>query len=77
MSDYDTWDKDEPIVIGDNVWLGMGVVVLPGIKIGNNVIIASNSVVTKDIPSDVIAGGIPCEVIKQKKPYKGNDFNIK
>lgn len=72
-NDYDQWIKTKPIRIGDNVWIGMGVVVLPGVQIGNNVIIAANSVVTKDIPSNVIAGGIPCKVLKEKAPYAGKD----
>ena len=49
----------------------MNTVVMPGIKIGNNVVGGANSVVTKDIPSDSIAAGTPCKVIKAKKPYQG------
>jgi acetyltransferase-like isoleucine patch superfamily enzyme len=73
--DFDKWIKTDPIEIGDNVWLGMNVVVLPGIKIGDNVIIASNSVVTKDVPSNSIAAGAPCKVIKEKEAYKGFDYS--
>jgi len=71
---YDEWLKSKPIEIGDNVWLGMNVVVLPGIKIGDNVIIAANSVVTKDVPSNSIAAGAPCRVIKEKDVYKGVSY---
>lgn len=53
-----------PISIGNNVWLGGNVVVLPGVSIGDNTIIGAGSVVTKDIPSNVIAVGSPCKVIK-------------
>lgn len=53
-----------PIMIGDNVWIGGGVIVNPGITIGSNVVIGSGSVVTKDIPSNVVAAGNPCRVIK-------------
>ncbi|MFB9986679.1 sugar O-acetyltransferase [Bacillus benzoevorans] len=53
-----------PITIGDNVWLGGGVIVNPGITIGSNVVIGSGSVVTKDIPSNVVAAGNPCRVLK-------------
>ncbi|MCF8396283.1 MAG: acyltransferase [Bacteroidales bacterium] len=74
-SNYDVWKIDEPIIIGDNVWLGMNTVVLPGIKIGDNVIVAANSVVTMSIPSNVVAGGNPCRIIKQKQPYKGFDYS--
>lgn len=53
-----------PITIGDNVWIGGGVTVLPGVTIGNNVTIGAGSVVTKDIPDNVVAVGNPCKVIK-------------
>ena len=53
-----------PITIGDNVWIGGGVIVNPGITIGSNVVIGSGSVVTKDIPSNVVAAGNPCKVLK-------------
>jgi len=54
----------KPIKVGDNVWFGGHVVVLPGITIGNNVVIGAGSVVTKDIPDNTIAVGNPCKVIK-------------
>ena len=57
--------KDRPIVLEDNVWLGLNVVVLKGVTIGKNSLIGANSVVTKDIPANVIAVGNPCKVIKQ------------
>ncbi len=53
-----------PITIGNNVWIGGGVKVLPGVTIGDNVVIGAGSVVNKDIPSDVVAAGNPCKVIK-------------
>jgi len=53
-----------PIVIEENVWLGVNVSVLKGVRIGRNSVIGANSVVTKDIPSNVIAAGNPCRVIK-------------
>ncbi len=51
-----------PISIGNNVWIGGNVVLNPGVTIGNNVVIGSGSVVTKDIPDDVVAIGNPCKV---------------
>ena len=60
--------KDRPIVLEDNVWLGLNVVVLKGVTIGKNSLIGANSVVTKDIPANVIAVGNPCRVIKQIEP---------
>lgn len=74
LDDYDIWDECDPIVIGSNVWLGAGVVVMPGVKIGDNVVIAANAVVTKSVPSNTVAGGVPCEVIKEKSTYKGRAF---
>jgi acetyltransferase-like isoleucine patch superfamily enzyme len=74
LNDYDKWPKAPPIRIGDNVWIGMNSVVLPGVTIGNNVAVAANSVLTKDIPSNAIAAGNPCRVIKEKKPYQGRVY---
>jgi acetyltransferase-like isoleucine patch superfamily enzyme len=54
----------KPIIIGDNVWLGVNVVVLKGVTIGENSVIGANSLVVKDIPANVIAAGNPCRVIK-------------
>ena len=55
----------EPVTIGDNVWIGGSVTILPGMTIGNNVTIGAGSVVTKDIPDNVVAVGNPCKVIKR------------
>lgn len=55
----------EPVTIGDNVWIGGSVTILPGVTIGNNVTIGAGSVVTKDIPDNVVAVGNPCKVIKR------------
>ena len=54
----------KPIKIGNNVWICGNVTVLPGVSIGDNSIIGAGSVVSKDIPSNVLALGIPCRVIK-------------
>ncbi|WP_152395710.1 sugar O-acetyltransferase [Paenibacillus guangzhouensis] len=53
-----------PITVGNNVWIGGGVSILPGVTIGDNSVIGAGSVVTKDIPSGVIAAGNPCRVIR-------------
>lgn len=55
----------KPIKVGNNVWIGGNVVILPGVTIGDNVVIGAGSVVTKDIPSNRVAVGNPCKVIKQ------------
>ena len=53
-----------PINIGKNVWIGAGVIVLPGVNIGDNSVIGAGSVVTKDIPKNVVAYGNPCKIIR-------------
>ena len=54
-----------PVHIGNNVWIGAGAIVLPGVKIGDNTVIGAGSVVTKDIPSNVVAVGNPCRVLRE------------
>lgn len=54
----------KPITIGDNVWIGGGVKILPGARIGSNVVIGAGSVVTGEIPSNVVAFGVPCKPVK-------------
>lgn len=53
-----------PITVGDNVWIGAGVQVMPGVTIGSNVVIGGGSVVVKDIPDNVVAVGNPCRVVR-------------
>ena len=61
-----TWvESAEPITVGDNVWIGGNCVLLPGVTIGKNTVIGAGSVVTKDIPANVVAVGNPCKPIKQ------------
>lgn len=59
----------EPIHIGRNVWIGAGVIVLPGVTIGDNSVIGANSLVTKDIPADSVAYGSPCKVVRPIGPH--------
>lgn len=54
-----------PIQIGKNVWIGAGVIVMPGVTIGDNTVIGAGSVVTKNIPSNVVAFGHPCRVVRE------------
>ena len=58
----------KPVTIGDNVWIGGGVRILPGVSIGSNTVIGAGSVVTKDIPDGVLAAGNPCRVIRTLTP---------
>ena len=58
-----------PVHIGKNCWLGAGVIVLPGVTIGDNAVIGAGSVVTKDIPSNVVAVGNPCKVLREVNEY--------
>lgn len=53
-----------PVHIGNNVWIGTGTTILPGVKIGDNTVIGAGSVVSKDIPANVVALGIPCKVFR-------------
>ena len=67
--DYQTRNKGleyaKPIKVGSNVWIGGTVCVMPGVTIGDNVVIGAGSVVNKDIPSNCVAVGNPCKVIKE------------
>lgn len=62
--------KDKEIIIEDNVWLGYGVKVLKGVHIGKNSLIGACSIVTRDIPANVIAAGNPCKIIKELQNEK-------
>ena len=60
----------EPVTIGDSVWIGGCVTILPGVRIGNGVTIGAGSVVTKDIPDHVVAAGNPCRIIRKLDGWK-------
>jgi maltose O-acetyltransferase len=62
------WEAAEPITIGDNVWLGGGVIVCPGVSIGTNTVVGAGAVVTRDLPADVVAVGNPARVVRQLEP---------
>ena len=57
------YNKD--VYIGENVWIGAGVMIVPGVHIGKNAVIGAGSVVTKDIPDNVVAVGNPCRVLRE------------
>ena len=54
----------KPVIIGNDVWIGANCTILPGVTIGNNVVIAAGSVVTKDVPDNCVVGGVPAKKIK-------------
>jgi maltose O-acetyltransferase len=56
------WEAGEPITIGDNVWLGGGAIVCPGVTIGKDTVVGAGAVVTRDLPSGVVAAGVPARV---------------
>ncbi|WP_254549855.1 sugar O-acetyltransferase [Catellatospora tritici] len=61
----DKWEAALPITIGDNVWLGGGAIILPGVTVGENSVIGAGAVVTRDVPPDVVAVGNPARVIRR------------
>ena len=61
----DKWESVEPVVIGDNVWLGAGVIVCPGVTIGDDTVVAAGGVVTKDLAAGVLAAGVPATVKRE------------
>ena len=63
------------IVIGNNVWLGSNVVVLPGVTIGENSVIGAGSIVSRDIPANVVAMGIPCRVVREISEHDEKFFD--
>ena len=71
----DTLDRclqAKPVTIGNNVWIGMGVQICPGVTIGDNAVIGAGSVVTEDVPAGMLAIGVPCKAVKQvaNKPQR-------
>ncbi|MBQ6569811.1 MAG: sugar O-acetyltransferase [Clostridia bacterium] len=74
------YEYNVPVHIGKNCWIGAGAVILPGITIGDNVVIGAGSIVTKDLPSTVVAVGNPCRVLRpleeKEKIYYFKDRKI-
>ena len=60
----DKWESSKPIVLGDNVWLGGGVIVCPGVTIGENTVVGAGAVIVKDLPANVIAVGNPARIFR-------------
>lgn len=60
------WSKVElaPVTIGDDVWIGVNAVVLPGVSVGNGVVVAAGAVVTENVPPNVVVGGVPARILR-------------
>lgn len=59
--------ESRPIIVGNDVWIGMRAMIMPGVRIGDHAIIAAGSIVTKDVPEWAIVGGNPAKIIKYRK----------
>jgi len=70
MADYRSEDKlqedDQPVIIEDDVWVGTGVIILKGVRIGRGAIVAAGAVVTKDVQKYTIVGGVPAKILKYR-----------
>ena len=65
-----TTDNVPPPVIGDDVWIGVNVVILRGVRIGDGAVIAAGAVVAKDVPENEIWGGVPARFIRKREPIE-------
>jgi maltose O-acetyltransferase len=59
------WEWAEPIVVGDNVWLGGGAILCPGVRVGDDTVVGAGAVVTRDVPAGVVAAGTPARVLRE------------
>jgi maltose O-acetyltransferase len=59
------WESAQPITIGDNVWLAAGVIVLPGVTIGDDTVVGAGATVTRDLPAGVVAAGVPARALRE------------
>ncbi|MEU3451838.1 sugar O-acetyltransferase [Streptomyces thermolilacinus] len=64
------WERAAPVTIGDNVWLGGGVIVCPGVTVGADTVVGAGSVVTRDLPPGVLAVGSPARVVRSLGPLR-------
>lgn len=61
----------EDVIVGSNVWIGYGAAVLRGVKVGDNAVIGTNSVVTRDVPANAVVGGVPARVLRMREAPSG------
>jgi acetyltransferase-like isoleucine patch superfamily enzyme len=72
VCNYQQYVEEGPIVIGDDCWLGAGSTILPGVTLGNHVVVAAGAVVTKSFEEDdVILAGVPARIVKRLEAYQG------
>ncbi len=69
-------EEPKPIVIGNDVWIGRRVMIMPGVHIGNGVVIGAGGVVARDIPDDSLACGVPARVVKKRAPSEATEVSI-
>ena len=67
--------KNAPVTIEDNVWIGCRVIVLKGVRIGRGTVIAAGAVITRDVPPNTIAGGVPARVIAETPSHRNDGSN--
>lgn len=65
------YENYKPVIIGNNVWIGRRVMVMPGVQIGNNVVLAAGTVVAKNVPDNTIVGGNPARILKNRSNKQG------
>ena len=70
LLNFDIHTKNEPIEIGDNCWISANAVILPGVKLGNHVVVAAGAVVTKSFSDNCLIGGVSARVIKELDDYQ-------
>lgn len=71
LNDFSKHDPAEPITIGDNCWISANAIILPGVKLGEHVVVAAGAVVTKSFPDNCLIGGVPAKIIKELNLYRG------
>ncbi|MDQ4033187.1 MAG: sugar O-acetyltransferase [Actinomycetota bacterium] len=70
------WEAAQPITIGDNVWLGGGAIVLPGVTIGHNTVVGAGTVVVRDLPANVVAVGNPARIVRYLDAEKVEHLSV-